>query len=196
MASPFLAKWIGYESRFKKWCDLFCGRALALFPNAGGCGFGFRSRVGNIGRGDRSLRSARVLHNSSPGRRCGRIAEPFIQFGSCPRSESCFRDSHGRYQRRHRVWPHPYSQTVELNSGTLIASLMADKEEVMGTTGKAQANDTGDWTSNKEMNPAANSSVTEDGLFEDENTKSAGGDWRGEDESEPADPARGRPEAE
>ena len=43
----------------------------------------------------------------------------------------------------------------------------------MSTTGKAKANDTGDWASNKEMNPAANSSVTEDGLLEDENTKSA-----------------------
>ncbi|PYT01824.1 MAG: hypothetical protein DMF63_03025 [Acidobacteria bacterium] len=54
----------------------------------------------------------------------------------------------------------------------------------MSTTGKAQANDTGDWASNKEMNPAANSSVTEDGLLEDENTKTAGGDWRGEDDED------------
>ena len=54
----------------------------------------------------------------------------------------------------------------------------------MSTTRKAKANNTGDWASNKEMNPAANSSVTEDGLLEDENTKSAGGDWRGEEEDE------------
>jgi hypothetical protein len=60
----------------------------------------------------------------------------------------------------------------------------------MGTTGKAQANDTGDWASNKEMNPAANSSVTEDGLLEDENTKTAGGDWRGEEEDESVESAR------
>jgi hypothetical protein len=32
--------------------------------------------------------------------------------------------------------------------------------------GQSKANDTGDWNSNKEMNPAANSSVTEDGLLE------------------------------
>jgi hypothetical protein len=60
----------------------------------------------------------------------------------------------------------------------------------MGTTGKAQANDTGDWASNKEMNPAANSSVTEDGLLEDENTRTAGGDWRDEEEDETGDPGR------
>lgn len=30
--------------------------------------------------------------------------------------------------------------------------------------GKKTANDVGDWTSNKEMNPAANSATTEDGL--------------------------------
>ena len=59
----------------------------------------------------------------------------------------------------------------------------------MGTFGKAQANDTGDWTNNKEMNPLANSSATEDSLLEDQNTKSAGGDWRGEE----ADDATGDP---
>ena len=32
--------------------------------------------------------------------------------------------------------------------------------------GQSKANDTRDWGSNKEMNPAANSSVTEDGLLE------------------------------
>ena len=41
-----------------------------------------------------------------------------------------------------------------------------------------KANDTGDWENNKEMNPMANSSVTENSLLEDENTKDAGGDWR------------------
>ena len=61
----------------------------------------------------------------------------------------------------------------------------------MSTTGKAQANDTGDWQNNKEMNPSQNSSVTEDTLLEDENTRSAGGDWRGEDDSETTgDPGR------
>lgn len=38
----------------------------------------------------------------------------------------------------------------------------------MSTFGNKTANDTGDWQNNKEMNPAANSSVTEDGLLEDE----------------------------
>ena len=37
----------------------------------------------------------------------------------------------------------------------------------MNTFGSKTANDTGDWQNNKEMNPAANSSVTEDGLLED-----------------------------
>ena len=61
----------------------------------------------------------------------------------------------------------------------------------MGTKPKTQANDTGDWGNNPEMNPAANSSVTEDGLLEDDNTRTAGGDWRGEeDESTTGD--RGR----
>ena len=61
----------------------------------------------------------------------------------------------------------------------------------MSTTGKAQANDTGDWLNNKEMNPVANSSVTEDGLLEDQNTRTAGGDWRGEDdEGSTGDPGR------
>ncbi|HEX6126459.1 MAG TPA: hypothetical protein VFZ23_13875 [Pyrinomonadaceae bacterium] len=61
----------------------------------------------------------------------------------------------------------------------------------MSTTGKAQANDTGDWQNNKEMNPGQNSSVTEDGLLEDANTRTAGGDWRGEEDSETTgDPGR------
>ncbi len=60
----------------------------------------------------------------------------------------------------------------------------------MSTTGKAQANDTGDWQNNREMNPQANSSVTEDTLLEDENTKSAGGDWRGEGDDSTGDPGR------
>lgn len=37
-----------------------------------------------------------------------------------------------------------------------------------GIFGNKTANDQGDWTSNKEMNPAANSSVTENGLLEEE----------------------------
>ena len=61
----------------------------------------------------------------------------------------------------------------------------------MSTFGKAQANDTGEWNNNKEMNPAGNSSVTEDGLLEDENTRGAGGDWRGEeDDDATGDPGR------
>jgi hypothetical protein len=60
----------------------------------------------------------------------------------------------------------------------------------MGSFGKAQANDTGEWTNNKEMNPAANSSVTEDGLLEDRNTRTAGGDWRGEEDEATGDPGR------
>jgi hypothetical protein len=45
------------------------------------------------------------------------------------------------------------------------------------TFGQSTANDTGDWNSNKEMNPAANSSVTEDGLLEREN-KDGDETWR------------------
>lgn len=41
-----------------------------------------------------------------------------------------------------------------------------------GTFGNLNANDTGDWNSNKEMNPAANSSVTEDGLLSGHSTSS------------------------
>ena len=37
----------------------------------------------------------------------------------------------------------------------------------MSTFGSKTANDTGDWQNNKEMNPAANSSATEDGVLED-----------------------------
>jgi hypothetical protein len=69
---------------------------------------------------------------------------------------------------------------------------MMKTEVIMGTFGKAQANDTGDWQNNKEMNPAANSSVTEDGLLEDDNTRTAGGDWRGEADNDAGtgDPGR------
>ena len=45
-------------------------------------------------------------------------------------------------------------------------------------SGISKANDTGDWGNNPEMNPVANSSVTEDTLLEDENTKDAGRSWR------------------
>ena len=69
-------------------------------------------------------------------------------------------------------------------SGHGHCSMVCRRKFRMSTTGKAKANDTGDRASNKEMNPAANSSVTEDGLLEDENTESAGGDWRGEEEDE------------
>lgn len=52
-----------------------------------------------------------------------------------------------------------------------------------GTFGNKSANDTGDWQNNKEMNPAANSSVTEDGLLE-ENDKVGDTSWReGADDS-------------
>lgn len=48
----------------------------------------------------------------------------------------------------------------------------------MGNTGiNSKANDQGDWTSNKEMNPAANSSVTENGLLGDE-SRGSGDSWR------------------
>ena len=48
----------------------------------------------------------------------------------------------------------------------------------MAITGiNSNANDKGDWTSNKEMNPAANSSVTENGLLEDE-SRGSGDSWR------------------
>lgn len=49
----------------------------------------------------------------------------------------------------------------------------------MGTnSGASHANDAGEWGNNKEMNPAANSSVTDDTMLEDEDTKGAGGSWR------------------
>lgn len=47
--------------------------------------------------------------------------------------------------------------------------------------GQSNANDTGDWNSNKEMNPAANSSVTEDGLLESD-SQDGESSWR---DSEP-----------
>ena len=37
------------------------------------------------------------------------------------------------------------------------------------TFGQSNANETGDWSNNKEMNPAANSSATENGLLESDN---------------------------
>jgi hypothetical protein len=46
------------------------------------------------------------------------------------------------------------------------------------STGKKMANDTGDWGSNKEMNPMANSSITEDGLLESDNELDNGDEWR------------------
>lgn len=47
---------------------------------------------------------------------------------------------------------------------------------------QTKANDVGDWESNKELNPAANSSVVEDGLLEDED-KYGDTSWReGDDE--------------
>ncbi len=46
------------------------------------------------------------------------------------------------------------------------------------------ANNEGDWTNNKEMNPAANSSVTENGLLEDADS-TADESWR-EDETKDA----------
>ena len=45
-------------------------------------------------------------------------------------------------------------------------------------TGISQANNTGDWGNNKEMNPMANSSVAEDPLLEDEDRKDVGESWR------------------
>ncbi len=36
----------------------------------------------------------------------------------------------------------------------------------MSTFGSKTANDTGDWQNNKEMNPATNSSATEDGVLD------------------------------
>ena len=41
----------------------------------------------------------------------------------------------------------------------------------------SNANDKGDWQNNKEMNPAANSSVTENGLLEDKSRGTADS-WR------------------
>ena len=46
------------------------------------------------------------------------------------------------------------------------------REEIMSTFGSKAANDTGDWQNNNEMNPAANSSATEDGLLEDRRDQS------------------------
>lgn len=56
--------------------------------------------------------------------------------------------------------------------------LSFEKVEIMaGIFGSKTANDQGDWTSNKEMNPAANSSVTENGLLE-EDDKTGDTTWR------------------
>ena len=46
--------------------------------------------------------------------------------------------------------------------------------------GQSKANDTGDWSNNKEMNPAANSSVTEDGLLESSSQDGEQG-WRNDE---------------
>jgi hypothetical protein len=47
-------------------------------------------------------------------------------------------------------------------------------------SGQSKANDTGDWSSNKEMNPAANSSITENGLLES-NSQEGEQSWRTSD---------------
>jgi len=46
-----------------------------------------------------------------------------------------------------------------------------------GTFGKSAAKDVGDWTNNKEMNPAANSAIVEDSIAESEEESTAEG-WR------------------
>ena len=51
------------------------------------------------------------------------------------------------------------------------------------TFGSTTANDEGDWTNNKEMNPAANSSVTENGLLESED-QDGEKSWRATDEDQ------------
>jgi len=53
----------------------------------------------------------------------------------------------------------------------------------MSTFNNSSANDKGDWQNNKEMNPAANSSVTENGLLEDESRGTADS-WRESSESD------------
>jgi len=50
----------------------------------------------------------------------------------------------------------------------LFSVVLGEGEKMAGIFGNKTANDQGDWTSNKEMNPAANSSVTENGLLEEE----------------------------
>jgi hypothetical protein len=47
-------------------------------------------------------------------------------------------------------------------------------------SGQSKANDTGNWGSNKEMNPAANSSITENGLLES-NSQEGEQSWRTSD---------------
>ena len=42
---------------------------------------------------------------------------------------------------------------------------------------QTKANDVGEWNTNKELNPAANSAVVEDGLLEDED-KEGDTSWR------------------
>jgi hypothetical protein len=60
-----------------------------------------------------------------------------------------------------------------------LQTFTSNMEVIMdNSTGKKMANDTGDWGNNKEMNPAANSSITEDGLLEDENSLDNGDTWR------------------
>lgn len=46
--------------------------------------------------------------------------------------------------------------------------------------GQSKADDTGDWSSNKEINPAANSSVTDDGLLESD-SQNGEQSWRTSD---------------
>ena len=65
-----------------------------------------------------------------------------------------------------------------------------------GNFGNSNADDTSGWNSNKEMNPAANSSATEDGLLEsddksgDENTGSSEVDIEKSDTGNAVNPDR------
>jgi hypothetical protein len=65
-----------------------------------------------------------------------------------------------------------------LLTGTPVAFKYRNTEVFMANTGiNSNANDKGDWGNNKELNPAANSSVTENGLLEDESRGTADS-WR------------------
>ena len=59
-----------------------------------------------------------------------------------------------------------------------------------GTFGQKQDTDDGGWNNNKEMNPAANSSVTDDGLLESQD-QDGDKSWRDTDvNAESGDPGR------